>query len=208
MLLADAYVDRIDFLKYLPQTDCGACGVRTCKAFVGCLKRAEKDPSDCPDLGEHLLYPFAVSLGADSLLPQFACIPNPQPGPIGIVEINSPSTLSPILVSGNHVHTQDVITAVLSTTGRSFFLVFLNTQGDTVDMAVILRTFTAKQVKETIAASHLFSKSISNNIILPGLASGEAAELKAMSGWNIIVGPVCAAELPLFYAETWTRPNM
>jgi CO dehydrogenase/acetyl-CoA synthase gamma subunit (corrinoid Fe-S protein) len=207
MLLADAYVDRIDFLKYLPQTDCGACGARSCKAFIGCLKRGEKSPLACPEIGESLCYAFNVALGADGMLPKFPCITDPRPGPTGIVEINSPRSDSTILVSGNHVHTQDVLTSVLSTTGCPFSLFFLNTQGDTVDMAVILRTLAAKQVKTALEFSDLLSEGSCNDIILPGLASAVAAELKALTGWNVIVGPVCAAELPLFFAETWTPPN-
>ncbi|MBW1676597.1 MAG: hypothetical protein JRJ79_08325 [Deltaproteobacteria bacterium] len=40
MLLADAYLDRIDFLRYLPQTDCAECGDKTCQEFVQELKHA------------------------------------------------------------------------------------------------------------------------------------------------------------------------
>ena len=74
-------------------------------------------------------------------------------------------------------------------------------------MAIILRTFTAKQVKMGLEFSDLLPEGFCNDIILPGLASEVAAELKALTGWNVIVGPVCAAELPLFLAEIWTAPN-
>ncbi len=203
MLLADAYVDRIDFLKYLPLTDCAACGVETCGEFLECLKREEKSPGDCPRIPESLYPGFDLALEADKMLPKFSCVTDPRPGPIGVVEINCPDVDSPILVSGNHVHTQNVITAVLGTTRSPFYLLFSDTKGSTVDMAVIYETLTAEQIREALETSGISGEVFGHPIIMPGLAEAVSAQLHEATGWHVITGPVCAAELPLFLADRW-----
>lgn len=203
MLLADAYLDRIDFLRYLPQTDCGACGEKTCEEFVQGLKRGEKQPPDCPELSEGLYYPFQIALEADHTLPKFTCVTDPRPGPIGLVEINRPREESPLLISGNHVHTQDVLMSILSTTSSPFFLLFSDTKGNTVDMAVIFEALTAKQIRKDVQTSDVLDRISNKEVIIPGLAAAVGYELKQSTDWNIIVGPICAAELPLFLADRW-----
>jgi CO dehydrogenase/acetyl-CoA synthase gamma subunit (corrinoid Fe-S protein) len=203
MLLADAYLDRIDFLRYLPQTDCAECGDKTCQEFVQELKQARKKPADCPHLSESLYYPFQVALNADNLLPEFPCLTEPRPGPTGLVEINTPDDHTPILISGNHMHTQDVLMSILSTTRSPFFLLFTDTKGNTVDMAVIYKTLTAEQIRTEVLSSEVLEKVSHQDIIIPGLAAAAGDELKSATGWNVIVGPICAAELPLFLAGRW-----
>ena len=203
MLLADNYVDRIDFLRYLPQTDCAECGTETCQEFVEDLKRGRKKPTDCSHLSESLYYPFHVALDADNLLPKFPCLTVPRPGPTGLVEINAPGDDTPILISGNNIHTQDVITSILGTTKSPFFLIFADTKGDTVDMAVIYESLTVEQIKKDVQTSGVLDRTSRQDIIIPGLASTMRDELKQSTGWKVTVGPICAGELPLFLADRW-----
>jgi CO dehydrogenase/acetyl-CoA synthase gamma subunit (corrinoid Fe-S protein) len=207
MLLADTYQERIDFLKYLPGTHCGECGATTCEEFIKGLKEGEKNLEDCPGIPASYYYPFHIALDADNILPRFACVTDPRPGPTGLAEINTPGEKSPILISGNHIHTQDVMMSVLSTTRSPFFLLFTDTRGNTVDMAVIYNTMTAEQIRKDVQSSGVFEKSHHQNIIIPGLAAPIGHELKQSTDWNVIVGPVCAAELPLFFADSWLPPG-
>ena len=205
-LLADNYVDRIDFLKYLPQTDCGACGVHTCQEFVDYLKQGSKRPEDCPDISEALYYPISVALDADNLLPKFPCLTMPRPGPTGLMEINNPDDDSAILISGNNVHTQDVITSILGTTKSPFFLICADTRGDTVDMAAILGSLTAEVISREVVKSRILERASHQEIVIPGLASAMGDGLRESTGWKVTVGPICAAELPLFFGEQWLPP--
>lgn len=208
MLLADLYVDRIDFLRYLPQTDCAACGAKTCKQFIEGLKHREKRPADCPDISESLYYPFQLALDADNILPKFPCLTDPRPGQTGLVEISTPGPDSPCLISGNNIHTQDVLTSVLSTTRSPFFLLFSDTKGNTVDMALIFKSMTAEQLKTEILDSGILDRFSRQDIIIPGLAAAVGDDLKRLTGWNVIVGPLCAAELPLCLADRWLPPDI
>ncbi|MBW1740000.1 MAG: hypothetical protein JRJ42_02565 [Deltaproteobacteria bacterium] len=206
MLLADTYLDRIDFLRYLPRTDCAKCGAKACEEFVEDLKAGRKKPADCPDIPESLYYPFQVSLGADNLLPKFPCLSAPRPGPTGLVEMNNPDEDSPILISGNNIHTQDVLTSILSTTKSPFFLLFVDTKGDTVDMAVIYETLSGEQIRKEVLKSGVLEKVCHQEIIIPGLAAALGHDLIRSTGWKVIVGPICAAELPLFFGDKWLTP--
>jgi CO dehydrogenase/acetyl-CoA synthase gamma subunit (corrinoid Fe-S protein) len=207
MLLADTYEERIDFLRYLPKTNCEECGVKTCEEFIHGLKSGEKKPGDCPGIPESFYYPFHVALDADTVLPKFSCVTDPRSGPKGLVEINEPGCESPLLISGNHLHTQDVMMAILSTTRSPFFLLFTDTRGNTVDMAVIYETMTAKQIRKDIQSSQVLERTSHQDIIIPGLAAAVAPDLKQSTGWNVVVGPICAAELPLFLAPRWLPPS-
>jgi len=174
--------------------------------YVEALKLGLKKPADCPHLSETLYYPFQVSLNADNLLPKFPCLTLPQPGPTGLMEINTPDKDSPILISGNNIHTQDVITSILGTTRSPFFLIFADTKGDTVDMAVILKNLTAEVISKEVAKSGIHERASHQEIIIPGLAAAMSYEIEHSTGWKVTVGPICAAELPLFLADRWLPP--
>ena len=206
MLLADTYLDRIDFLRYLPQTDCAECGAKTCQEFVVDLKRDRKKPADCPHLSENLYYPFQIALNADNLLPKFPCLTAPRPGQTGLVEINAPDDDTPILISGNNIHTQDVITSILSTTKSPFFLIFADTRGDTVDMALIYKSLTAEVISKEVVKSGVLERVPHQEIIIPGLASAMCDEIEESTGWKVRAGPICAAELPMFFGDRWPLP--
>jgi CO dehydrogenase/acetyl-CoA synthase gamma subunit (corrinoid Fe-S protein) len=203
MLLADAYVDRIDFLRYLPQTNCSACKASTCKEFVEHLREGRRDISDCPFVSEDLYCHFAFALKADKILPRFSCLTVPKPGPVEPVEINAPLDDAPVIVSGNHLHTQNVLLSVLATTRSPFFLLFSDTEGNTLDMAVIYKSITAEQIKKDADRSGILSMNSDQEIIIPGLAGHLRTELEKITRTRVLVGPVCAAELPLFLAPKW-----
>lgn len=207
MLLADAYLDRIDFLRYLPRTDCGDCGAGNCSEFVEKLKHTEKKIQDCPFIRPQLYYPFEIALRADRILPKFPCLMSPEPGPTGLMEINRPGRNSPVLISGNNVHTQDVLAVMLATTRTAFFLLFSDTRGDTVDMALILESMTPPRILKEMRESGILKGTSRGRIIIPGLASALSHELARMTGNRIIVGPVCAGELPLFFGARWRPPE-
>ena len=205
-LLADKYVDRIDFLKYLPQTDCGECGALGCQDFVKALKQGIRKPEDCPDIPEGMYYPFQIALDADNLMPAFACLTVPRPGPTGLMEINSTGQDSPILITGNNIHTQDVINAILGTTKSPFFVLFADTKGDTIDMAVILKSFTVEVISREVVRSEVLARTAHREIVIPGLVSAMRDELQAATGCNVMVGPICVGELPLFFGNRWLPP--
>jgi acetyl-CoA decarbonylase/synthase complex subunit gamma len=123
-----------------------------------------------------------------------------------LMEINTPDDVSPILISGNNTHTQDVMLSVLGTTRSPFFLLCLDTRGDTVDMAVILQSLTAEIISTAVVKSGVLERTVHQEIVIPGLAWAVHEPLRESTGWKVTVGPICAGELPLFLADRWLRP--
>ncbi|MBW2264494.1 MAG: hypothetical protein JRG91_21215, partial [Deltaproteobacteria bacterium] len=46
-------------------------------------------------------------------------------------------------------------------------------------------------------------RSGSSTLVLPGLAAAMRDDVASAAGLSVEVGPVCAAELPLFFADLW-----
>jgi len=175
---ADLYIDRIDLERYSSGVECKKCG-----------------PQSCLDLVE--------KMKAGGFLPSVPQLQVPRPVAAELLELNDPAPGDPVLVTGNSELTQQVLLAVLATTISPFFVLFTDTRGDTLDMAMILESFTAERVRLSIEKQRLEEKASGSSLILPGLASKISGRIESVCGWPVKVGPVCAAELPLLFSESW-----
>jgi CO dehydrogenase/acetyl-CoA synthase gamma subunit (corrinoid Fe-S protein) len=115
-----------------------------------------------------------------------------------LMELNDPGPADPILVTGNSELTQQVLLAVLSTTTLPLGVLFTDTRGDTLDMALILGSFTAERIGRSLDGVRK-----GGPLILPGLAGSLADGTREVTGRPVEVGPICAAELPLVFGERW-----
>lgn len=203
MIAADLYLNKINFLAYLPQTDCQECGEVSCADFVKQLKRKIQTPSACPFLTESQIQAFYLALHGDRILPQVPALDLPRPAFTGMVEINHPNESSLILISGNSEFTQEVLSSVMGYTLSSYWLIFVDCRGDTIDMAMIYESL--KEEKIMVALEELPSHQ-RREIILPGFASPLKQPLERHIDWQIKVGPLCIAELPLFLGDDWQVP--
>jgi CO dehydrogenase/acetyl-CoA synthase gamma subunit (corrinoid Fe-S protein) len=79
----------------------------------------------------------------------------------------------------------------------------VDTGGHTVDMALVYKTLTAEAVAQTLQGEKPRELPFAGRIILPGLAADIAAPTSKTLGHPVEVGPICAAELPLFFASDW-----
>ena len=73
-----------------------------------------------------------------------------------------------------------------------------------LDMSLVFETFTPQAIAEALAESDVGAA----RIILPGLAQSLASPLGQLLTRRVEVGPVCAAELPLFFGSEWTERQM
>lgn len=163
---------------YLDKIDfeCHKCGPQSCKELVEKIK---------------------------AQLPRVPSLQLPRPVEPALVELNHPRPGDPVLVTANSEFTQAVLLAVMSTTTGPFFVLFCDTKGDTLDMAVILKSFTPERVKRSMEREGLEDKAGGGTLILPGLAEAMQADIAKTTGWPVQVGPVCAAELPLYFGDQW-----
>jgi len=204
MIAADLYLNKIEFLKYLPQTDCRECGESSCAEFVKQLIKGIRTPSACPFLREGQIQAFNLALQGEKILPQVPALELPRPAPTGLVEINHPNDRSLVLISGNSEFTQEVLSAFMAYTLSSYWLIFVDCRGDTVDMAMIYESLKVEKIMAALKELPVHSR---REIILPGFASPLKQLLEKQMRWKVEVGPLCIAELPLFLGDEWEVPS-
>jgi CO dehydrogenase/acetyl-CoA synthase gamma subunit (corrinoid Fe-S protein) len=204
---ADVYLDTIDFLKYLKRTDCTQCGIKSCEEFVDALKNNLRKPRDCPFLNKNEVHAFKVALEAKDLWTDVPLLTHPRPSLVGLAEVNNPRTDSLVLISGNNDYTEQVFLTVLGTTISPFFVIFVDTDGSTVDMAMIYQILTADRIAKALKDTDIEEKARRREMIIPGFASPLKTKIEELTGWQVQVGPTCVAELPLFLSEIWTPPE-
>ncbi|MCG6946450.1 MAG: hypothetical protein LJE87_14040 [Deltaproteobacteria bacterium] len=206
MIAADLYLKRIDFLQYLPRTDCKECGEVSCAAFVKHMKNGTRTPDNCPSLKGNQVRAFYLAMKADQFLPQVPALELPRPAPEGLTEINQANERSLLIVSGNSEFTQEVLTSIMACTLSPFWLLCVDCRGDTVDMAMIYQSLKAEKIAAHLEDSQLNHEKAKREMILPGFASSLQEPLARQTGWKVRVGPICIAELPLFLGDDWEVP--
>jgi CO dehydrogenase/acetyl-CoA synthase gamma subunit (corrinoid Fe-S protein) len=206
MVSADLYLDQINFLSYLPGTDCSECGEPSCAAFLLGLKMGVRSPWDCPSLTDNQARAFRLVLQAKQILPQVPALELPRPGSTGLVQINESDEAAPLLVSGNSEFTQVIVSTMMAYTLSPFWLFFVDSQGDTVDMAMIYQSLTAVKISKALEQTALSQVKSPGRLILPGFAAKFGPVLKEQTGREVQVGPTCIAELPLFLGNEWKVP--
>jgi len=127
----------------------------------------------------------------------------------GLYRIGDPDSLSPVLVTANYKMTVDSLRKELP--GRNLWILILDTKGVNVWCAAGKGTFGTEELVFRIADECL-SKVVSHGvIILPQLgAPGVSAhEVKKMSGFKVVYGPVRASDIPYFLDNGMTvLPSM
>lgn len=116
----------------------------------------------------------------------------------GLYALGDPDGASPVLVSANYKMSFDRLRGALS--GRSAWLLVLDTKGINVWCAAGKGTFGTDEIVRRIAASDLAQVVSHRRLIVPQLgAPGVAAHtVKGASGFAVRYGPILAADLPAF----------
>jgi CO dehydrogenase/acetyl-CoA synthase gamma subunit (corrinoid Fe-S protein) len=207
MLKADLYVDRIDIAPYLSTRECQGLGSPDCTQVAARLKEGSLKPEDWLALTPARRQALSLAVRALEILPVVQTLELPRPVPPDLFEINEPGPDAPLLVTGNSEFTLAVVTGLLALTVSPFYLLIVDTRGDTVDMSMIYRSFTPQRLDHGLENHHLASRLNHRQLIIPGVVGPLKEELASYTGWDIRVGPICVAELPLFLGETnWQPP--
>jgi CO dehydrogenase/acetyl-CoA synthase gamma subunit (corrinoid Fe-S protein) len=206
MLKANLYVDRIDIAPYLSPEECQGVGGPDCTRVAARLKDGSLKPEDCMSLSPARRQALSLAVQALEVLPVVQSLELPRPVPTDLFEINEPGPEAPLLVTGNSEFTLAVVTGLLAYTISPFYLLVVDTRGDTVDMSMIYRSFTAQRLDQGLENHRLAEKLKHRQLIIPGVVAPLKEELASYTGWDIRVGPICVAELPLFLGETYWQP--
>ena len=202
-LHADLYLDRIDLSRYTDTETCDLCRVDSLAEFLDRLRSGRLCAGQCPHWPRERIEAFQTALDAHNVLPTIPSLSVPQPIRAGLFDVNGPSAGSPVLITGNSRLTVDVLLAVLSTTTAPMWMLSVDTGGHTVDMSLVYETLTPELIGRAIRSDDLKAKDFRGRMIVPGLAAALAAPVSKIIARPIEVGPICAAELPLFLASDW-----
>jgi len=116
----------------------------------------------------------------------------------GLYALGSPGYTSPVLVTANYKMSFDQLRAALS--GRNAWIMVLDTKGINVWCAAGKGTFGTEELARRIAICRLVDVVSHRELILPQLSGpGIAAhEVKRLTGFKIIYGPIRSVDLPKF----------
>lgn len=116
----------------------------------------------------------------------------------GLYALGSPNAQSPVLVTANYKMSFDRLRKALP--GHDAWVLVLDTQGINVWCASGKGSFGTKELVRRIQSSDLEHLVSHRNLILPQLSGpGIAAhEVKRLSGFKVVYGPIRAKDLPAF----------
>jgi hypothetical protein len=200
MIRADLYEKRIRISHYLTQDDYKTCGFSSQSEFLNALHEGKLDPLHC-GLSHSRFYHLLWAVKPDEILPEAEVLQLPEAAPAGLFPINQPDDESPILMSGNSVLTIDVFSAVLSRTISPFWYLVVDTHGHTVDMSMVYEVLTEDLIVQALITEDVNRIAPRSSLFLPGLAAAIAGGLSERCDRSVVLGPICAAELPLFFGE-------
>lgn len=202
-LNADLYLDRMDLARHLGPEACQICRVDSLDQLLDRLRAGQVCPGQCIHWPRRRVEAFQAAINAGTMLPTIPSLDVPRPINAGPIDINEPTESSPVLITSNSQLTLDVLLAVLSTNTGPMWITPVDTGGHTVDMSLVFGTLTAQAVTEALAAGAQGVRGFAGRIILPGLAEPLADPISRILDRPIEVGPICAAELPLYLGSDW-----
>jgi hypothetical protein len=207
MINANLYVDQIDLARYLTPEEVSQSGARDAGDLAARLQQGTLSLGKCSFFTPEKRHALSLALRATEVLPSVPSLELPRPVSPDLFELNNPDADALVLVTGNSEFTLTVMTGILATTVSSFYLLLVDCRGDTVDMAMVYETFTPERLQRALSTHDLAGKVSHRRLVIPGFCASLQDILAQATGWDIIVGPICAGELPLFLGQAWQTPS-
>lgn len=188
--------DAEEFSAFLPETDCAACGFKSCIEFADALLTKTANPKQCPEVSAEY---------AELMLkiPELDTSPIPydimmEQVPCELIEINRPQKDSPLLITCNFRETVRIMQGILEATDTRAFLLPTSTHGYSVDNAVHERMFKSVEIWKALNENRVGEKIGKQIMIIPGLAASERPSIRQLTRWEVMAGPESGFLAPLF----------
>jgi acetyl-CoA decarbonylase/synthase complex subunit gamma len=121
----------------------------------------------------------------------------------GLYEINNPTENSPLMITSNFSLTYFIVSGEIENSKVPSYLYVKDTEGLSVMTSWAAGKFSADIIGPAIKKSGIDSKIKHRKLIIPGYIAAESGGLEEeLPGWEILVGPRDAANLPA-YLKTW-----
>lgn len=121
----------------------------------------------------------------------------------GLRTIGNPDENSPVLMTSNFALTYYTVEQDVESTGKSAYLLVVDSEGTAIDSGVAGRKLTAETVADAIKDTKLEEKVKHRKLIIPGKAARISGEIEELSNWQVLVGPRDSSGIPKFLQEKW-----
>ncbi len=122
----------------------------------------------------------------------------------GIYNIGEPSGASPLLVSTNFSLTYFIVSGEVENSPYSARLLVTDSEGMSVLTAWSANKFSADLIAKGIAGSNIEDIISHRKLIIPGFTAILKGDLEdKLKGWEIMVGPQEASDIPQYLKEVW-----
>ncbi|TFG56587.1 MAG: hypothetical protein E4H30_03655 [Methanomassiliicoccus sp.] len=193
------YLTSEDLLRYLPQKNCRECGQNDCRKFADLILSRKARAEECPHLGGEMARVMDAMCALDIRLVESDSMM--QKVPDKLVEMNSPDSSSPVLLTSSSIVTIDILKRILTAAGSKAFIVPVDTMGYTLDNSVHENTLTQMGVMKALNGSMIGGMVSHRSLFIPGLAADYKSMVERISRWMVSVGPVSGFELPMFFID-------
>jgi CO dehydrogenase/acetyl-CoA synthase gamma subunit (corrinoid Fe-S protein) len=185
-----------ELAEFLPETDCGDCGFKTCTEFASALLDRNVQANVCGHVEDEFARVLAsiMELNTDPIPYNIMM----EQHPCTLLEINVPDKTSPLLVTSNFRETVRIMKEILECTGTRAFLLPTFTHGYSVDNAIPERMFKAMEIWKAMKDNAVEQRLERPVIIIPGLAASEKNSIKQLTRCDVLPGPVSGFLAPLF----------
>jgi acetyl-CoA decarbonylase/synthase complex subunit gamma len=124
----------------------------------------------------------------------------------GIYEINSPKPESPVLITTNFSITYFAVANEVEGSGIPAWLLIADAEGMSVLTAWAAGKFDADKIVKTLKTTGIEGKISHKKVVLPGAVAVLSGEVEGeMPGWNIMVGPREAVDIPSYFKNVWSK---
>ncbi len=126
----------------------------------------------------------------------------------GLYEINAPDGAAPLMVTTNFSITYFAVNNEVESSGWPGWLLVADAEGMSVLTAWAAGKFDADRIAKAVKASGVESRLSHKRLIIPGQTAVLSGELEeALPGWEIMVGPREAVDLPNYLKIMWRQPT-
>jgi acetyl-CoA decarbonylase/synthase complex subunit gamma len=122
----------------------------------------------------------------------------------GLYEINNPTSDAPLMVTTNFSITYFAVNNEVEGSGRPGWLLVVDAEGMSVLTAWAAGKFDADRIAKGVQAFDAPARIDHHRLIIPGQVAVLSGELEeSLPGWEILVGPKEAVDLPGFLKLVW-----
>ena len=121
----------------------------------------------------------------------------------GLRAIGTPDENSPVMMTSNFALTYYTVEQDIESTGKSAYLLVVDSEGTAIDSGVAGRKLTAETVADGIKESDVEGKVKHRKLIIPGKAARISGEIEELSNWEVLVGPQDSSGIAKFLKEKW-----